>query len=61
MDRGEVNPRPQPAFSKVALYDSITSSSKSGAAEREHNCSNPTPLRSTQGCTVFGGDGNRRN
>jgi hypothetical protein len=30
----ELNPRPQPAFSKVALYDSITSSSKSGAAER---------------------------
>jgi hypothetical protein len=40
----ELNPRPQPAFSKVVLYDSITSSSKSGAAEREHNCSNSTPL-----------------
>jgi hypothetical protein len=39
-----LNPRPQPTFSKVALYDSITSSSKSGAAEREHNCSNSTPL-----------------
>jgi len=38
----ELNPRPQPAFSKIALYDSITSSSKSGAAGREHNCSNPT-------------------
>jgi hypothetical protein len=56
-----LNPRPKPAFSKVALYDSITSSSKSGADEREYNCSNPTPLRSSQGCTVFGGDGNRRN
>jgi len=39
-----LNPRPKPAFSKAALYDSITSSSKSGAAEREHNCSNSTPL-----------------
>jgi hypothetical protein len=37
MDGWELNPRPPPAFSKVALYEF---SKKSRAIEREHNCSN---------------------